>query len=291
MRHSARGMGNRGGRIPTAAGLPMRIRLPPSRELPDPPEVNLDRHSDFTTFYETFIENCYGPLLELIVPGDVVVDAGANIGLFTLLASRRVGPKGIVVALEPNPENFARLQAHVEQNGVTNVRAFQLAVGSRNDQVAGMVGEGIRAHLVPLPHQGYQVRTITLDELARREAVRPGVLKMDIEGSEVEAFNGMIDCLASIRAVAIEVHDPTCAAATERGLAGFHREPLRRPGYAAYLRVAMHHPLLLPRLELGNRFLSIRRLLGARGQIEFESGGYPQDFLALREPYRAPTTK
>src|SRR5438132_14311598 len=60
---------------------------------------------------------------------DVCVDVGAHLGYFTLLASKLVGPDGHVYAFEPSPSNYDALCANIALNGVTNVSAFQLAVG------------------------------------------------------------------------------------------------------------------------------------------------------------------
>jgi len=59
-------------------------------------------------------------LLESISEGDVVIDAGANIGCFTLLAARKVGARGLVIAIEPGPNNYKRLKSNIEINGFKN---------------------------------------------------------------------------------------------------------------------------------------------------------------------------
>ena len=69
-------------------------------------KVVLLRRSDFAAFYQVVIENIYSPLLSHIKEGDVVVDAGANIGLFSILASFKVKDKGKVIAIEPEPKNL-----------------------------------------------------------------------------------------------------------------------------------------------------------------------------------------
>src|SRR5689334_12221452 len=64
-----------------------------------------------------------------IGPEDVVVDIGANIGMFTLLAASKT--RAPVIAVEPSPPQFAALEANVAANGFTNVRAVQAAVSDR----------------------------------------------------------------------------------------------------------------------------------------------------------------
>jgi predicted RNA methylase len=69
-------------------------------------KFNLKRHCDFSAFYQVFVENSYNNLLECIGKGDIVVDAGANNGVFTVMASVLVGNKGKVISIEPDPRNF-----------------------------------------------------------------------------------------------------------------------------------------------------------------------------------------
>src|SRR6266699_2559349 len=64
-------------------------------------------------------------------PGDTFVDVGANIGLFTLIAARLVGPQGRVLSFEPTPETFARLTKNVQTNRLENVSCQQLALSDR----------------------------------------------------------------------------------------------------------------------------------------------------------------
>ena len=73
--------------------------------------------------------------------GDVVLDVGANVGYFTLIFARLVGPNGKVYAFEPDPDNFALLKKNVEMNGYKNVVLVQNAV---SDKI-----EDVQLHLVP----------------------------------------------------------------------------------------------------------------------------------------------
>lgn len=65
----------------------------------------------------------------MLEPGSTFWDIGANIGFYTLLASRRVGAQGRVVAFEPTPATVARLRQHVTQNDCANVTVLPCALG------------------------------------------------------------------------------------------------------------------------------------------------------------------
>lgn len=70
-------------------------------------------------------------MAERLKPGDVFVDVGANIGYFSLLASKLVGPGGRVVAIEASPEVFDLLRRNLELNKAHNVRAVNVAISDR----------------------------------------------------------------------------------------------------------------------------------------------------------------
>ena len=147
-----------------------------------------------------------------IEPGMLVVDGGANMGGYSLLASRRAGPAGRVFSFEPDPRNFARLAARVRR--CANVRPIPKAIADKSGQsllfldtfhaghslVDGRVGE-----------RGILVEVTSLDDFVR-ELGLPGldVVKLDIEGAELLALDGMQQLLRGARRPVIlcEVHPP-----------------------------------------------------------------------------------
>ena len=66
---------------------------------------------------------------EILKEGDVALEAGANVGYYTILESKRAGEKGLVYAVEPIKENFELLKRNVELNGLKNVKVYNLAFG------------------------------------------------------------------------------------------------------------------------------------------------------------------
>lgn len=268
----------------------LRVRPPTSRRNRRPLELRLERKGDFTAFYEIFIEGAYDGLLERIHEGDVVLDAGANVGLFSLLASEKVGPQGLVIAVEPNPANFESLSHHVKVNGCSNVRIYQRAIGDQSGKEVTMAGVGVRAKVVRWESSvlksgdEYTVKTVTVEELLRQEGVRSDILKMDIEGAERVALGHLGPALQSLRSVAIEVHDLPAKGVVEATFQSFRTAPLPRTGLGAYLRMLGRHPLFLLRLESANHFRSVRRLLRDRGRVGIAEEGFPQNFLYDRAP-------
>jgi FkbM family methyltransferase len=156
-------------------------------------------------------------MMEALRAGDVFVDAGAHIGLLTLLGSRLVGPAGVVYAFEPNPEIFRRLEGHIGQNGVRNVRAFRVGLSdheatltlsvppTRNTGAASLGGLAAR-HKAPAL-ASYDVRVVTGDEALKEANAAPMFVKIDVEGHEVRALRGLEQTIRSRRpAILAEVN-------------------------------------------------------------------------------------
>jgi tRNA/tmRNA/rRNA uracil-C5-methylase (TrmA/RlmC/RlmD family) len=70
---------------------------------------------------------------ERLAPGDIFIDVGANIGYYSLLASKLVGHSGSVVAIEPSPKIFSALQHNLALNHIENVRVVNMAVSDRRE--------------------------------------------------------------------------------------------------------------------------------------------------------------
>lgn len=137
----------------------------------------------------------------LLRPGDVVLDLGANIGYYTTIAAAGVGPTGQVYAFEPDRENLVILTENLRYNGHTNVTVVPCGVGAEPGQLQLYVCEENRGdhRLYPVAaesRKSYTVETIALDtfwpELPPRSTPpRPTLIKMDIQGFEYFALQGM----------------------------------------------------------------------------------------------------
>jgi FkbM family methyltransferase len=123
--------------------------------------------------------------------GMTVVDVGANLGYYSLLASRLVGPSGRVVALEPNSENCRLLLSSLRLNDITNVQLLPVAADRATGWAYYSTHVGSNGGLVEgedlLSHPGNVVPTFTLDDLVDGPV---GFLKMDVEGAEGRVVQG-----------------------------------------------------------------------------------------------------
>jgi FkbM family methyltransferase len=147
--------------------------------------------------------------------GDVVVDAGARIGTFAAKASLAVGEEGKVIAIEPEPRNFARLVKNIEANRFGNVVAIQKMLWSRRQESTLHLSAYGAAHSV-FSHEFYnstgdsvRVEADTLDNILHELGIQAvNFIKMDIEGSEAEALKGMQETLAVGPQMAIAAYHP-----------------------------------------------------------------------------------
>ncbi len=127
-------------------------------------------------------------------PGLIVYDVGANVGYYTLLAARYC-PAGRIFAFEPLPSNVELLKRHVDLNGVRHAVIHECAVSNREGEALFRAGPtNAMGHLAS---QGdMRVRVSTLDAMIERgEIMEPDLIKMDIEGGEVDAVRGAMALL------------------------------------------------------------------------------------------------
>jgi len=157
---------------------------------------------------------------DALAPGMVVIDCGAHIGVYTLLAARRVGPQGHVVALEPDELNLKALRTNLNANGVADrVEVIDAAASDRSGTTrffsAGWglgVVEGASTALGSLsPVRGAvatDVRCVTVDDVLAGRSF--DVAKIDVEGAEALVLRGMHETLARSPGaiVFIECHQP-----------------------------------------------------------------------------------
>jgi FkbM family methyltransferase len=139
----------------------------------------------------------------LLSPGDCVIDVGANIGLYTKRCSELVGKEGRVIAFEPVPETFALLTSNAQRFGFANVTLINAAVSDESAFV-GMsmptfdtgLKNFYRARIVQDTDRqtgGLQAIAVSLDSLHIPQRI--ALVKIDVEGHEACALQGMADLL------------------------------------------------------------------------------------------------
>lgn len=127
-------------------------------------------------------------------PGDVVVDAGAYLGIFSLFASKKIGPKGKVYAFEPISENYQLFKKTIELNKAKNIEIIPWALGKKRDLVSMMV-EGdkfnISSGFFKKGSKERKVKQISLDDfIEQRKIPKVDFIKADLEGMEKDFLLG-----------------------------------------------------------------------------------------------------
>jgi FkbM family methyltransferase len=142
--------------------------------------------------YKTYADRAERELLrKILFKGAVVVDVGANIGIYSRFLSRYVGPKGVVHSFEPSPDNFRRLSAATRN--LSNVRLTQAVIGERSGECKLYVSDKLN-----VDHRAYETddsrRVIPIEMIALDDYFKTGqrvdLIKMDIQGYELHALRG-----------------------------------------------------------------------------------------------------
>ncbi|HLW47855.1 MAG TPA: FkbM family methyltransferase [bacterium] len=176
------------------------------------------KHGPFTGYitgrYEHEVQRAFA---RHVHPGDTVYDLGAHHGFYTVLGARFAGPRGRVVACEPNDRNADQIEANVAVNRLTDCCAVvRAAVGDRTgtaefqtfidpSPTGTLVGRlvGVRAHqdsALEEVERIWSVEATTVDALAGRYGP-PRVVKCDVEGAESRVLRGAAHILRAARPV------------------------------------------------------------------------------------------
>ena len=148
----------------------------------------------------------YEALRKVVHPGATVLDVGANVGAYTLLFALWTGPAGRVIAFEPAPASAAALRRQLQLNGLASrVEVVQSAVagavGTASFASDGSSGANALATNAATGHL-ITVETTSLDAFCASRSVHPDVIKIDVEGAELDVLRG---ARRTLEAPAIEV--------------------------------------------------------------------------------------
>lgn len=146
-----------------------------------------------------YVAQSYEPetkrLLEyLLQPGSTAVDVGANLGYLTAVMARAVGPTGRVWAVEPDPENLRLMRENLSRNGYSDRVEVIAAAAGRRQEVRRLYRQPVGARNTFYSAAGspegevIEVRTVCLDEVIDGPV---DLIKIDVEGSEIEALGGL----------------------------------------------------------------------------------------------------
>ena len=173
-----------------------------------------------TQGWEGFEFESYRTFAEQVGPGDVVYDVGAHIGTYSLLALDASKPDGIVVAYEPDDTAREYLRHHLTRAGLAQRAVIRDVCCGSEQRTATFFHRAGKAEGISglLPVEGFEtksVRVTTLDAEVSGLGLIPVIVKIDVEGAEMDVLNGAVRTLES--------HRP-------RILLSIHPEQLRKIG-------------------------------------------------------------
>ena len=160
-------------------------------------------------------------LLRVLHSGQIFFDVGANVGYYTVLASRVVGAQGVVVAIEPSVRNLCLLSRHLRLNNCRNVSVVTAACAADLNIYRFSPGpDYAQGHLLApgtsQPAVGGNVvvvPAVTIDTVMARAALRPHVIKIDVEGAELDVLRGAHDTLMACQpTILLSVHSDSLRA-------------------------------------------------------------------------------
>jgi len=150
-------------------------------------------------------------LWRILQPGMVFIDIGAYHGIYSLVAGKKLGRAGTIISFEPSPREYRRLRMHLRLNRSTSARAEMLALGATTTRTAffqvasgDTARNGLRAPAISDPINEIAVQETTLDEyLARQPIARVDIIKLDVEGGEMDVLRGATRVFQKFRPILI----------------------------------------------------------------------------------------
>jgi FkbM family methyltransferase len=161
-------------------------------------------------------------LRNTIRPGDVVLDVGAFLGVYAVLAARWAGSSGRVVALEPTPSSVRLARRHLSWNQPEGGRVH-LVEAAVSDRAGRATFHQYDAHAMPYvnslasaadtaaPSTTHEVSVVTIDEVCSNLKIAPTIIRMDVQGAEIHALRGAHQTIRATRrlTMVVEMH-PQC---------------------------------------------------------------------------------
>ncbi len=199
---------------------------------------------------EPFVQEA---LVRSLRPGDVFYDIGAAAGFHSLLAARLVGEGGAVYAFEPAPASADLVERNARANGAGQIHLLRKAVSAAGGRGLLLVDEQSN-HSRLVSGEGpsvVQVELASIDDLVAAGEIRPpNVVKIDVEGAELDVLEGMQRTIAEYRPVLlVELHwlGPTFVELAHRILDGYELTPLGDDPLFEIDQIAYGHVLATPR--------------------------------------------
>lgn len=150
--------------------------------------------------YENYELNLFSQILN---KGDTVLDIGANIGVYCIEASRKIGDKGKVFSFEPIEENLKLLEHNLKLNNIKNVKIVPYAIGNKQGILKIYKAKNsIATHSAGAISDNFEeINVTTIDDFVSKSKIKVNLIKMDIEGYEGHAVEGGIKTIKKYKPI------------------------------------------------------------------------------------------
>lgn len=154
-------------------------------------------------------------IFKYVKPGDVCLDIGANVGMYTIPLALRVGPIGQVFAFEPDEQTCNTLLKNISLNNLKNVHAMRVAISNKDGKIPFYCRPDTDQHSTyekttvktPKGQHTITIESARIDTLVSNGTIsKPDFIKIDIEGGEIDAIHGLGNTAKYVRAIMVEVH-------------------------------------------------------------------------------------
>lgn len=151
----------------------------------------------------------YTFLRQIIKPGIQIIDIGAHIGVFSVYTSKLTGNEGRVICAEPTPGTFAVLKETLRLNDCRNVIPLKAAIGNKKGKATFYISnfeEGCNSNSLvknkpEKEASGYEVQVLSIDSIVSEYELKPSLIKIDVEGAELDALKGGFDTFQKYRPI------------------------------------------------------------------------------------------
>lgn len=168
--------------------------------------LDIRNSHEVSMYFDTFDKKFSDLLAEVLKPGDAFIDCGANVGYFTFLAASLVKSNGCVLSFEPNPICCGRIEASIEVGGYDNIHLVRGAVSDANTEMSfNIAADPMYSSFSDVDQLSFatlektiSVPVLTIDSVIGThcsDAKRIRLIKIDVEGAELEALRGMSETL------------------------------------------------------------------------------------------------
>jgi FkbM family methyltransferase len=177
-------------------------------KLSDGIKIRLYKDSILSRYiYDSFETSEINFLNDFLNEGDCFIDIGSNIGLFSLYASRKVGPAGLVIAFEPASQTYNRMLENIQVNGIENIQPYRLGLSDRDEILElNISSNGYEAWntFVKTSDDKFslkeKVQVKSFDHFLQENAIDGGkisLIKLDVEGFEINVLKGSTGLLTN----------------------------------------------------------------------------------------------